>query len=37
MEGSEQLYGGFIGMSVVLGGVEVNAVQVGQRPLCSEE
>ncbi len=35
MEGSEQLYGGFIGMSV--GGVEVNAVQAGQRPLCSEE
>ena len=24
-------------MSVVLGGVEVNAVQVGQRPLCSEQ
>ena len=35
VEGSELPYGGFIGMGV--GKVEVNAVQIGQRPLCSEE
>ena len=33
MEGSEQLYGGFLGRTVGL--LEVNAVRVGQRPLCT--
>lgn len=34
MERLEQLYGGFTGTSV--SGVEVNAVRVGQHPLCFE-
>ena len=33
MERSEQLYGGFLGITVGL--PEVNAVRVGQRPLCA--